>query len=444
MKKIFFLLVLCAFFFMSFTFSQNVGIGTTTPNASAQLDISSTTKGVLIPQISLDSLKDVSSVPNPANGLIVYNTTQPGVRNDMVRGYYYYSTVSGTWIRLADNFNDNTWQNGGLLGVQLRNKTNGVEMMDNFGGSAINYNPKVKILRAVDSATLNSKNNIPVLVLSGVNKKTIAGWGNRQKTSLIFENSYLLADGTTSGTSSVGISAYTENTTAIANSLTNGLGFYTFSPPHNTAALDTPSLSMYRHNVGIGTYVTDINNITEGRLQVTGFSNGDQLSLRHPSGVIFKWGFYVSNIDSSLNFYSNGSLRSNIDRVTGVYTALSDRSMKKNIRPMISVLEAVMKVPPYSFNYLDSKDTDRRMLGFMAQDIQPFFPELIYKRYDRDVTKPVLTMDYSGLGVIAIKAIQEQQVIIQMQQQQMNEINKEIDLLKEQNKILIQLMNKRN
>ena len=53
-------------------------------------------------------------------------------------------------------------------------------------------------------------------------------------------------------------------------------------------------------------------------------------------------------------------------------------------------------------------------------------------------------MDYSGLGVIAIKAIQEQQVIIQMQQRQMNEINKEIDLLKKQNKILIQLMNKRN
>ncbi|WP_462248605.1 tail fiber domain-containing protein [Ferruginibacter sp.] len=444
MKKIFFLIVLCAFFFMSFTFSQNVGIGTATPNASAQLDISSTTKGVLIPQISLDSLKDVTSVLNPANGLIIYNTTQPGAKNDVVRGYYYYSTVSGTWIRLADNFNDNNWQNGGLLGVQLRNKTNGVEMMDNFGGSSINYNPKLKILRAVDSATLNSKNNIPVLVLSGVTKKTIAGWGNRQKTSLIFENSYLLADGTTSGTSSVGISAYTENTTAIANSLTNGLGFYTFSPPHNTAALDTPTLSMYRRNVGIGTYVTDINSVADGRLQVSGFGNGDQLSLRHPANAIFKWGFYVSSIDSSLNFYYNGSLRSNIDRVTGVYTALSDRSKKKNIKPMMSVLEAVMKVPPYSFNYSDSKDTDRSMFGFMAQDIQPFFPELVYKRYDRDITKPVLTMDYSGLGVIAIKAIQEQQVIIQMQQQEIKEIKKEIDLLKEQNIMLIKLLNKKN
>lgn len=48
----------------------------------------------------------------------------------------------------------------------------------------------------------------------------------------------------------------------------------------------------------------------------------------------------------------------------------------------------------------------------MAQDVQPYFPELVYQRYDRDITKPLLTMDYSGFGVLAIKAIQEQQQMI--------------------------------
>ena len=53
------------------TFAQ-VGINTTTPDASAALDISSTTKGFLPPRmtaIQRDNIED------PAIGLIIYNTT---------------------------------------------------------------------------------------------------------------------------------------------------------------------------------------------------------------------------------------------------------------------------------------------------------------------------------------------------------------------------------
>jgi hypothetical protein len=403
------------------------------PAASAMLDVSSTSKGVLFPQVSIDSLKDVTSIPSPANGLVVYNLTQPGVRNDMARGYYWYSTNAGTWIRLADNFTDNKWKDGGLLGAQLRDTADGVEIMDNYTGSSTNWIPKVKILKKMDSALLNVKNNIPVLVLTGVNRKTTAGWDSLQKTSIIFEMNYLTTAGASATANNVGISSYINTKAINQNTQSQGLAFYVTAPPQNTAVADTPSMSLFRHNVGIGTYVTDVNNVTEGRLQVTGFSNGDQLSLRHPSSINLKWGLYVSSIDSSLNFYSNGSLRANIDRVTGVYSALSDRTRKKNIIPMKSVLESVLKLPAYSYNYLDSKDTDRRMLGFMAQDIQPFFPELVYQRYDREITKPVLTMDYSGLGVIAIKAIQEQQ-------KQIDEIKSENNYLKEKIEILIKRM----
>ena len=402
-------------------------------NASAKLEIRSTSSGVLFPQVSIDSLKDVTSIASPANGLIVYNTTQPGVRNDMARGYYYYSTNALTWIRMADNFNDNKWQDGGLLGIQLRDKTDGVEIMDNYTGTALNWTPKVKILKMTDSALLNAKNNINALVLTGVNRKTTAGWESRQKTSIIFETNYLLQDGITSASEQVAaISGYTENpgTTVSSARLYSGLGFYTFATPQNTAVNDTPSISMLRHNVGVGAYATDINNVTEGRVQITGFSNGDQLSLRHPSSVNLKWGLYVSSIDSSLNFYSNGSLRANIDRVTGVYSALSDRAKKKNIQPMGNVLTVINKLPVYSYNYLDSKDTDRRMIGLMAQDVQPYFPELVYQRYDREITKPVLTMDYSGLGVLAIKAIQEQQLIINAQDKKIVLLEEEIKKIK--------------
>ncbi len=53
----------------------NVGIGTTTPNASAILDITSTTKGFLIPRLTTSEMNAIS---NPANGLGVWNTTAGG------------------------------------------------------------------------------------------------------------------------------------------------------------------------------------------------------------------------------------------------------------------------------------------------------------------------------------------------------------------------------
>lgn len=55
-----------------FSFSQNnVGIGTTTPNSSAILDITSTSKGLLIPRMTTAQRTAIAS---PAIGLMVYDT----------------------------------------------------------------------------------------------------------------------------------------------------------------------------------------------------------------------------------------------------------------------------------------------------------------------------------------------------------------------------------
>jgi hypothetical protein len=57
--------------------SQNVGIGTTTPNGSAQLDVSSTNKGLLIPRMTQAQRLAIVTPPSnpPAAGLLVYETT---------------------------------------------------------------------------------------------------------------------------------------------------------------------------------------------------------------------------------------------------------------------------------------------------------------------------------------------------------------------------------
>ena len=67
-----------------------MGIGTTTPDASAQLDVTSTSKGALVPRMTSAQRTAISS---PATGLLVYQT-------DGVAGFYYYS--GSAWLNLTN------------------------------------------------------------------------------------------------------------------------------------------------------------------------------------------------------------------------------------------------------------------------------------------------------------------------------------------------------
>jgi hypothetical protein len=71
------------------------GIGTTTPHASAKLDVSSTNKGFLPPRVILASATDVSTIPGPAEGLFVYNLGSVGLQ----AGYYYWNGAN--WATIA-------------------------------------------------------------------------------------------------------------------------------------------------------------------------------------------------------------------------------------------------------------------------------------------------------------------------------------------------------
>ncbi len=102
MKKV--LVSFCLLLFTAFSFAQNAGIGTNTPNASAALDITATNKGLLPPRVALAGINDISTIATPATGLLVYNTASAGAApNNVVPGYYYYTGQA--WLRLSHSAN---------------------------------------------------------------------------------------------------------------------------------------------------------------------------------------------------------------------------------------------------------------------------------------------------------------------------------------------------
>ena len=91
--RILFILVLL--FKFSFTLAQ-VGIGTSNPNISAMLEISSASKGLLIPRVALTSITDVNTIPSPANGLLIWNNGLGGVS---ATGFYFWN--NSQWNQVA-------------------------------------------------------------------------------------------------------------------------------------------------------------------------------------------------------------------------------------------------------------------------------------------------------------------------------------------------------
>jgi hypothetical protein len=113
---------------------------------------------------------------------------------------------------------------------------------------------------------------------------------------------------------------------------------------------------------------------------------------------------------------------------TDVAPIVSDVTWKKNIEPLSSSLEKVMLLQGVSYDwktdeYPEKGFTDNRQIGFIAQDVEKVFPELV--RTDGNGYKAVY---YSQMVPVLLEAIKEQQ--------------KEISELKQQQAMIVSLTEK--
>lgn len=81
---------------ISYNMQAQVGIGTTSPDASSMLDVQSTTKGLLIPRMTTAQKNAIAS---PADGLMVYDTD--------IGKFNFYNNSAWSIVESNDNYRNN-------------------------------------------------------------------------------------------------------------------------------------------------------------------------------------------------------------------------------------------------------------------------------------------------------------------------------------------------
>jgi hypothetical protein len=97
--------------------------------------------------------------------------------------------------------------------------------------------------------------------------------------------------------------------------------------------------------------------------------------------------------------------------VSGTFTSSSDARLKENIVPLSGVLGKLSLIQPTYFTFIDTiAHPGGRQLGFIAQDVEKAWPELVH--YD---ARGYRSVAYGNMSAVAIEAIKEQQAIIKSQ-----------------------------
>lgn len=451
----------------TFPNSGSVGIGTTTPNSSAKLEIKSTNKGLLIPRMTQAQRNAIAS---PANGLLIYQTdNNPGFYyyNGLIWGNasYWKTNTAGTYIyynkgnvgigtgnphaRLqvtAGNFVQ--LASGGYVIIGDTNSTNMaidynvIQARNNGGASSIylNYYGGTTYLGSSAAVQISNAGNLTTSYPVGIRGA--------------FNSSYALnvnANGTYGG---INITDPVDNTglTFTKSGLNYGI---LVSKTSTSSGVET--INSYNAGSGAGIYASSANgngvygsNNAGNAAGVYGYSSGGTGSVGvtgYCAGVGYGMsaygtsgsGIYATSTSNYAGYFVGDVFSS------GNYVG-SDQKLKQNIKDVTSAMDIINQLHPKLYNFRNDGDYKSMNLpkgihyGLIAQDVEKVLPNIVRNsKFEtgmvnppslptgKEGTKPATpksetvdfkAVNYTELIPLLIKGMQEQQ--------------KEIDALKQQ------------
>lgn len=334
-----------------------LGLGATLTD-TAVINISSTTKGVLIPSMTTTQRDAIST---PATGLIIYNTTSNRLN-------FYFS---GSWRELVTN------------GVLTASR---VVITDSNG----NYT-------TTNAIFIDGSSNIGIGTLTPASRLHVIGSTSSDARIIVDQNAatgggYLAVrrNGSTIGV--FGVDG------AIQGGLSDNLGIFA----ENGAAI-----KFYTN----GSATQKMILTTGGNLGLGNIAPNYQLEL---------------SVDSAAKPSTN------------VWTISSDQRIKENIElaDLDICYNTVKNLPlkKYKWKYYDlNQAPDQNMLGWIAQDVQQYFPKAVnvskFKISETESIDDCLNLNSDQINKALYGAVQKMQTLIETQQAKILELENRINTL---------------
>ncbi len=155
-------------------------------------------------------------------------------------------------------------------------------------------------------------------------------------------------------------------------------------------------------NVGIGTSSPGAKLDVHGTLRLSTSDRWTKIyteSLSHKTQLVFQLDRSRDNADYKRT-YMTWDGDNNLD-----YS--SDERLKTNIQEKKNILKDLLQLQVKEYQWKGEEGKDPVKTGFIAQEVQPVFPNLVGSVTDPETGETSLTLKYTGFGVLAVGAIKE-------------------------------------
>lgn len=443
-----------------------VGVGTVTPNAA--FDVVSTNSGFLIPRVQLTALAVAAPVTNPqtgalVNGTLVYNLG-PAAPGNLAAGFYYWNT--NTWVAIAGApAASNAWLTTGNSGtvpatnfvgtidnVDFRVRTNNSERFTFSNNGRFRAHTDGDAAQPTYSWSYASNGTnmgmyragagILGFSTAGAERMRIDVAGNVAINKATDANDRLSVGTTTALQSAIG--AYSNANTIFATS----------SHPLAAGVLARNSSGSGAGIIGSATGSTNFSGGSGGSFTgfgygavglgvgtgVGGVGNGNLTTATHPDnagvagrGMVGVYGATIDAINGWAGYFA-GDIYADY-MLANDYFITSDERLKTNVVPVNQATNTIAQLRPYHYTktmhtYEKQQDIDKtetRIVkntvtgteyGFLAQDIEKLLPDLVKTKNLTGNTEDtaIKSVNYIGLIPVMVKAMQEQQQVIENQE----------------------------